>query len=305
MHKTQISYLIKLSYNLTMSNKINWFPGHMKRALDLIQENLQKTNIVLEILDARAPLSSQNPLTEKIIKNSNRNKIILLNKSDLAQEEEILKWREYFETLENNVLITNIYKKGMKKQIIDNIIKIANVKKIKTYEEKIKVLVIGVPNVGKSSIINLLVGKKSTSVANKPGHTKNIQILKINERINIFDMPGILWHNLEDQEIAKKLAILDMIKNEIIDNTELALYLLKKMHINNKTKLLNKYNIISTNSLEILEEFAKTRGFINKKHTIDIERASKILIKEYREGKFGKIILDVKRHNNNKYKSFT
>lgn len=305
MHKTQISYLIKLSYNLTMSNKINWFPGHMKRALDLIQENLQRTNIVLEILDARAPLSSQNPLTEKIIKNSNRNKIILLNKSDLAQEEEILKWREYFETLGNNVLITNIYKKGMKKQIIDNIIKIANVKKIKTYEEKIKVLVIGVPNVGKSSIINLLVGKKSTSVANKPGHTKNIQILKINERINIFDMPGILWHNLEDQEIAKKLAILDMIKNEIIDNTELALYLLKKMHINNKTKLLNKYNIISTNSLEILEEFAKTRGFINKKHTIDIERASKILIKEYREGKFGKIILDVKRHNNNKYKSFT
>ncbi|WP_330730109.1 ribosome biogenesis GTPase YlqF [Borrelia turicatae] len=288
-----------------MSNKINWFPGHMKRALDLIQENLQRTNIVLEILDARAPLSSQNPLTEKIIKNSNRNKIILLNKSDLAQEEEILKWREYFETLGNNVLITNIYKKGMKKQIIDNIIKIANVKKIKTYEEKIKVLVIGVPNVGKSSIINLLVGKKSTSVANKPGHTKNIQILKINERINIFDMPGILWHNLEDQEIAKKLAILDMIKNEIIDNTELALYLLKKMHINNKTKLLNKYNIISTNSLEILEEFAKTRGFINKKHTIDIERASKILIKEYREGKFGKIILDVKRHNNNKYKSFT
>ncbi|AHH09283.1 GTP-binding protein [Borrelia parkeri SLO] len=305
MHKTQISYLFKLSYNLTMSNKINWFPGHMKRALDLIQANLQRTNIVLEILDARAPLSSKNPLTEKIIKNSNRNKIILLNKSDLAQEVEILKWKEYFETLGNNVLITNIYKKRMRKQIIDNITKIANVKKIKTYEEKIKVLVIGVPNVGKSSIINLLVGKKSTSVANKPGHTKNIQILKINERINIFDMPGILWHNLEDQEIAKKLAILDMIKNEIIDNTELALYLLKEMHINNKTKLLNKYNIISTNSLEILEEFAKIRGLINKKHTIDIERASKILIKEYREGKFGKIILDVKRHNNNKYKSFT
>ncbi|UPA18109.1 ribosome biogenesis GTPase YlqF [Borrelia puertoricensis] len=288
-----------------MSNKINWFPGHMKRALDLIQANLQKTNIVLEILDARAPLSSKNPLTEKIIKNSNRDKIILLNKSDLAQEGEILKWKEYFKILGNNVLITNIYKKGMRKQIIDNITKIANVKKIKTYEEKIKVLIIGVPNVGKSSIINLLVGKKSTSVANKPGHTKNIQILKINERINIFDMPGILWHNFEDQEIAKKLAILDMIKNEIIDNTELALYLLKEMHINNKTKLLNKYNIISTNSIEILEEFAKIRGFINKKHIIDIERASKILIKEYREGKFGKIILDIKRHNNNKYKSFT
>ncbi|BDU62690.1 ribosome biogenesis GTPase A [Candidatus Borrelia fainii] len=288
-----------------MSNKINWFPGHMKRALNLIQANFQRTNIVLEILDARAPLSSKNPLTEKIIKNPNMNKIILLNKSDLAQEGEILKWREYFKILGNNVLITNIYKKGMRKQIIDNIIKIANVKKIKTYEEKIKVLVIGVPNVGKSSIINLLVGKKSTSVANKPGHTKNIQILKINEKINIFDMPGILWHNLEDQEIAKKLAILDMIKNEIIDNTELALYLLKEMHINNKTKLLNKYNILSTNSLEILEEFAKIRGFINKKHILDIERASKILIKEYREGKFGKIILDIKRHNNNKYKSFT
>ncbi|AHH14138.1 GTP-binding protein [Borrelia hermsii MTW] len=298
--KIQILYLLKLSYNLTMSSKINWFPGHMKRALDLIQANLKRTNIVLEILDARAPISSKNPLTEKIIKNSNKDKIILLNKSDLVKTREILKWKEYFETLGNNVLITNIYKKGMKRQIIDNIKKIANVKKIKTYTEKIKVLVIGVPNVGKSSIINLLVGKKSTSVANKPGHTRNIQILKVNEEINIFDMPGILWHNLEDQEIAKKLAILDMIKNEIIDNTELALYLLKEMHINNKNKLLDKYNIKSTDSLKILEEFAKTRRFINKKHAIDIERASKILIKEYREGKFGKIILDVKCHHNNK-----
>lgn len=113
-------------------------------------------------------------------------------------------------------------------------------------------------------------------------------------------MPGILWHNLEDQSIAKKLAILDMIKNEIIDNTELALYLLKEMHINNKNKLLGKYDIISASPLEILEEFARKRGFINRKHTLNIERASKILIKEYREGKFGKIILDVKLSNNNK-----
>ncbi|WP_024653405.1 ribosome biogenesis GTPase YlqF [Borrelia persica] len=282
-----------------MPNKINWFPGHMKRALELIQVNIKKTNIVLEILDARAPFSSKNPLIEKIIKNSNKDKIILLHKSDLVQEGEILKWIKYFENTGNNVLLTNIYKKGMKKQIIDNIKKIANVKQIKNYKEKIKVLVIGVPNVGKSSIINLLVGKKSTSVANKPGHTKNIQILKVNEEINIFDMPGILWHNLENQEIAKKLAILDMIKNEIIDNTELALYLLKEMHIKNKTKFIEKYNIISTDALGILEEFAKTRGFMNKKY-VDIETASKILIKEYREGKFGKIILDLKRHNENK-----
>ncbi|ACH94869.1 conserved hypothetical GTP-binding protein [Borrelia recurrentis A1] len=291
---------MKLRYNLKMSNKINWFPGHMKRALELIQINIKKTNIVLEILDARAPFSSKNPLIETIIKNSNKDKIILLNKSDLVHEGEILKWKKYFETLGNNVLITNIYKKGIKKQIINNIKKIANIKKIKTYKEKIKVLVIGVPNVGKSSIINLLVGKKSTSVANKPGHTKNIQILKVNEDINLFDMPGILWHNLENQEIAKKLAILDMIKNEIIDNTELALYLLKEMHIKNKTKLIGKYNIISTDTLKILEEFATIRGFINKKYGTDIESASKILIKEYREGKFGKIILDLRPDNSNK-----
>ncbi|AHH06706.1 GTP-binding protein [Borrelia crocidurae DOU] len=291
---------MKLGYNLKMSNKINWFPGHMKRALELIQINIKKTNIVLEILDARAPFSSKNPLIETIIKNSNKDKIILLNKSDLVHEGEILKWKKYFETLGNNVLITNIYKKGIKKQIINNIKKIANIKKIKTYKEKIKVLVIGVPNVGKSSIINLLVGKKSTSVVNKPGHTKNIQILKVNEDINLFDMPGILWHNLENQEIAKKLAILDMIKNEIIDNTELALYLLKEMHIKNKTKLIGKYNIISTDTLKILEEFATIRGFINKKYGMDIESASKILIKEYREGKFGKIILDLRPDNSNK-----
>ena len=283
-----------------MQKKINWFPGHMKRALDLIQENLKRTNVVLEILDARAPISSKNPLIEKIIKSSKKDKIILLNKSDLAQEREILKWKEYFETLGNHVIITNIYKKGIRKQIIDNIKKIANVKKIKNYKEKIKILVIGVPNVGKSSIINLLVGKKSTSVANKPGHTKNIQIVKISEEINIFDMPGILWHNLENQEIAKKLAILDMIKNEIIDHTELALYLLKEMHINNKKKLLKKYNITSMDSLKILEEFGIKRGLINKKYEINIERASKILIKEYREGKFGNIILDIKCLNHNK-----
>ncbi|WP_445436095.1 ribosome biogenesis GTPase YlqF [Candidatus Borreliella tachyglossi] len=278
-----------------MSNKINWFPGHMKRALKLITENLRRTNIVLEIIDARAPLSSKNPLTEKIIRNAQRDKIILLNKSDLAQTREILKWKAHFETLGNNVIITNIYKKGMRNHIIDNIKKTANVKKIRTYTEKIKVLVVGVPNVGKSSIINLLVGRKSTSVANKPGHTKNIQIVKVNEEINMFDMPGILWHNLEDQETAKKLAILDMIKNEIIDNTELSLYLINEMHTNNKNKFLDRYNISSTDPLQILEEFARTRGFINKNHEIDIERASKVLIKDYREGKFGKIILDIKK----------
>ncbi|UER68037.1 ribosome biogenesis GTPase YlqF [Borrelia sp. BU AG58] len=277
-----------------MPNKINWFPGHMKRALDLINENLKRTNIVLEILDARAPLSTRNPLTEKIIKDAKKEQIILLNKSDLTIEREILKWKAYFDSVGNNVIIGNIYKKGMRKQIIDKIKKAANVKKIKTYTEKIKVLVIGVPNVGKSSIMNLLVGKKSASVANKPGHTKNIQIVKINEEINIFDTPGLLWHNLEDQEIAKKLAILDMIKEKIIDNTELSLYLLKQMHNNNKKKLLDKCNIVSTDSLQILKEFAKMRGFINKNCEIDIERTSKTLIKEYRECKFGKIILDLK-----------
>ncbi|WKC58186.1 ribosome biogenesis GTPase YlqF [Borrelia sp. P9F1] len=276
-----------------MPNKINWFPGHMKRALRLINENLKRTNIVLEILDARAPLSSKNPITEQIIKNTGKEKIILLNKSDLTIEREILKWGSYFASLGDHVIISNIYKKGMKKQIIDKIKKVASVKKIRTYTEKIKVLVIGIPNVGKSSIMNLIVGKKSASVANKPGHTKNIQIVKANEEINIFDTPGLLWHNLEDQEIAKKLAILDMIKEEIIDSIDLSLYLLKEMHNNNKSNLLDRYKIISTDSLQILEEFARARGFINKKCKIDIQRASKTLIKEYREGKFGKIILDL------------
>ncbi len=117
-----------------MINKINWFPGHMKRALDLINNNLQKTNIVLEILDARAPFSSKNPLTEKIIKN--QTKIILLHKSDIAQITEIIKWKKYFENLGNTVIISNIYKKGMRKQIIDNIKKLAIVKKIKTIKKK-------------------------------------------------------------------------------------------------------------------------------------------------------------------------
>ncbi|MCD2319656.1 50S ribosome-binding GTPase, partial [Borreliella burgdorferi] len=170
--------------------------------------------------------------------------------------------------------------------------KLAIVKKIKNYKEKIKVLIIGVPNVGKSSIINLLSGKKSAKVANKPGYTKNIQIVKINEEINLFDMPGILWHNLVDQSIAKKLAILDMIKNEIVDNTDLALYLLEIMDQNNKNILLKKYEIYHKNSLDILQNFAKARKLIGKKNELNLEKASKILIKEFREGKFGKIILD-------------
>ncbi|QFI14743.1 ribosome biogenesis GTPase YlqF [Borrelia sp. CA_690] len=273
-----------------MVNKINWFPGHMKRALDLIKNNLQKANIVLEILDARAPFSSKNPLTEKITKN--QTKIILLHKSDLAQINEIIKWKKYFEKLGNTVIISNIYKKGMRKQIIDNIKKLAIVKKIKNYKEKIKVLIIGVPNVGKSSIINLLSGKKSAKVANKPGYTKNIQIVKINEEINLFDMPGILWHNLTDQSIAKKLAILDMIKNEIIDNIDLALYLLEIIDQNNKNILIKKYKIHQNNSIDILQNFAKARKLISKKNELNLEKASKILIKEFRDGKFGKIILD-------------
>lgn len=245
---------------------------------------------MLEILDARAPFSSKNPLTEKITKN--QAKIILLHKSDVAQINEIIKWKKYFENLGNTVIISNIYKKGMRKQIIDIIKKLAIVKKIKNYKEKIKVLIIGVPNVGKSSIINLLSGKKSAKVANKPGYTKNIQIVKINEEINLFDMPGILWHNLVDQSIAKKLAILDMIKNEIVDNTDLALYLLEIMDQNNKNILLKKYEIYHKNSLDILQNFAKARKLIGKKNELNLEKASKILIKEFREGKFGKIILD-------------
>ena len=284
---------------------INWYPGHMLKTKKQIIEDLKLIDVIIEILDARVPVASQNPELKEIT--SNKKKIIVLNKSDLANEEETKKWIEYFKTQGIKAISTDSNSgKGVKetlKQVQDimqeELIKAAN--KGRT-NRNIRIMIVGIPNVGKSSFINRMINKKSAEVGNRPGVTKQKQWVRISSNIELLDTPGVLWPKFENQDIALKLAYTGTIKDELLDKTDVAYNLLKNLEKNHKKELFERYKLTDEeinsiileedNILAIMNLIAKKRGAIISGGEIDYEKISSIILNDFRTGKIGKITLE-------------
>ena len=282
--------------------KINWYPGHMKKTKDIIQENMKLVDIVLEVVDARIPLSSKNPDIARFAKDKKR--IILINKSDLVEKREIQFWKNYFitnkmadETLEISA------ETGLNlKQLFALIEKVSSEKKKRMLAKGLKsvtvrLMVVGIPNVGKSRLINKIVGKNSAGVENKPGFTKGKQWVRIREGIDLLDTPGILWPKFEEEEVGYNLAIVGAIKDEILPVEEVACRLIEKIRNYGFWKLLQKrYKLLDDDYSEIdgeiLEKIALRMGMILKADKLNILQAAYTLLRDYRSIKFGKFGID-------------
>ena len=291
--------------NWQNSTNINWYPGHMLKTKKQIMEDLKLIDVIIEILDARIPLASQNPDIKQIT--ANKKKIIVLNKSDLANEVETKKWIEFFKKLEITAIATDSnLGKGIKEtlklvqDIMQEELEKATMKGIKN--KNIRIMICGIPNVGKSSFINRMINKKSAEVGNRPGVTKQKQWVRISTNIELLDTPGVLWPKFENQDIFLKLAYTGTIKDELLDKTEIAYNLLKYLEKNNKKELFERYkltdqeinSIISEDdeTIKLMNLVAKKRGAIISGGEIDYERTSAIILNDFRTGKIGRITLE-------------
>jgi len=277
--------------------QINWFPGHMAKTRKLISENLKLVDIVYELVDARIPESSKNPEIEKITRN--KPKLTLLNKCDLADDKATQIWLSHYEKMGRCALLINSIT-GYNLNKIPKITKELLKEKIERDRQRgivnrpIKIMVVGIPNVGKSSFINKFTGGKSAQTGDRPGVTKGKQWIRLKEGFELLDTPGILWPKFEDKEAALRLAYTGAIKDEILDVVELSFHLLEYLNKEYKEELCARYKIETTDSakgVEILELICKKRGFILPGAEIDYDRGAKIVLDEFRACKIGKITL--------------
>ncbi len=288
---------------------INWFPGHMAKTRRQITEDLKMIDVVIEILDARIPIASQNPDIRQITQN--KKKVIVLNKCDLADEKDNQKWREYFIKKgckavlvnSNNGLGINEVIKQVQEVMSDEMQKHADKGR---KGRKIRAMIVGIPNVGKSSFINRITKKTSAVVGNKPGVTKQKQWIHVNENIELMDTPGVLWPKFESEEIALNLAYTGTIKDDILAITEIAYSLTKFLLENYRKNLLERYSLDeqvvneileqdqmeNENIYEIMQLIGKKRGAIISGGNIDDEKTSKIILDDFRSGKLGRITIE-------------
>ena len=289
---------------------INWYPGHMAKTKKQIIEDLKVIDIVIELLDARIPISSQNPNIAEITKG--KKKIIVLNKSDLADEKENQKWIEYFKKQGIRAVLTDSNTGKGIKEFVKSIEEEMQIEKEKQAEKgrigrKIKAMILGIPNVGKSSLINRIAKKTSAGVGNKPGVTKQKQWIRVNEKIELLDTPGVLWPKFESEEVALHLAFTGTIKEEILDRVEIAYQLTKFLLENEREMLCNRYKLDikkveeilnrtetpeNENIYEIMLEIGRKRGCIISGGNIDDEKTARIILDEFKNGVLGKITIE-------------
>jgi len=277
---------------------IQWFPGHMTKTKRMMQENQKLIDIVVELVDARIPLSSRNPSIDEIFPSKPR--LLLMNKADIADEKLNEEWKKYFES---KGIMTRSISSTTGKPLNDIFSSCKEILKDKLEHDKarglvnrpIKIMVVGIPNVGKSSFINKLSGRKSAVTGDRPGVTKGKQWIRLQNGFELLDTPGILWPKFEDVLVGEKLAFTGAIKDEIMDLEEIAMKLLKLLSKNYPETLAQRYKMTETEGLEayeLLELLGRKRGFVISGGEIDTERAAKILLDEFRGAKLGKITLE-------------
>ena len=276
-----------------MIENINWYPGHMKKTREMIQENLKMVDLVIEVIDSRIPVSSRNPIIDELVKGKKR--IIILNKSDLADANEDKKWADHFVSKGDDVLMMNCMLGNGVKQLFRMLEKEQDARNADKIRKKpLRMMIVGVPNVGKSSLINRMTGKKSTKTGDRPGVTKGKQWLTLPNGMQLLDTPGILWPKFEDPEVGLNLAFCGSIKDEILDTATLAMELIGVLSENYPELLMERYKLdeICETPLETMEAIATKRGFIFPGKRIDYERTARAVLDEFRGGKIGHITLE-------------
>lgn len=277
---------------------INWYPGHMKKTKEMVQNNLKLVDVVIELLDARIPLSSKNPEIDKLAHNKPR--VVVLNKSDLSDRAKLNKWISYYQSKGIKAIPVDTLKGSGVNKIVEECKNVTK-EKMDALKEKgrkeraIRVMIVGVPNVGKSSLINKLTGRKSTQTGDRPGVTKGKQWVRLKGNLELLDTPGILWPKFEDQKIALNLAFTRAIKDEILDIDTIGLKFIEKMSEIEPEKLKARYKLDSLGEepLETMEMIGRKRGFILGRNELDYTRIAKTVLNEFREGKLGQITLEV------------
>ncbi|MCI8610264.1 MAG: ribosome biogenesis GTPase YlqF [Firmicutes bacterium] len=276
-----------------MIENINWYPGHMKKTRELIQENLKLVDIVIEVIDARIPISSRNPIIDELVKGKQR--LILLNKSDLADPKANDRWIDHFKKQGHIALPANCMSGGGIGPLYKTLNRLQAEKNEGQVRNKpLRMMIVGVPNVGKSSLINRMTGKKSAKTGDRPGVTKGKQWLGLENGMQLLDTPGILWPKFEDPMVGLNLAFCGSIKDEILDMADLALELIGVLGREYPAQLMERYKLteLYDTPLENMEAIALKRGFILPGKRIDYERCAKTVLDEFRGGKIGRITLE-------------
>lgn len=274
-----------------------WYPGHMTKAKRMMQEDIKLIDLLIELVDARVPLSSRNPDIDKL--GANKGRMVLLNKSDLADVKANQAWIEYFKNQGITVLEINS-RTGSGLKSIQNAVNEACKEKRERDKKRgilnrpIRAMVVGIPNVGKSTFINAYAGKACTKTGNKPGVTKGKQWIRLGKGLELLDTPGILWPKFEDQEVGMRLAFIGSINDEILIEDELAIDLIKYLKTRYPLAIENRFNIEECEEpVQTLEQIAKVRGCYKKGQEIDYEKAASILMDEFRSGKLGRMTLEL------------
>ena len=274
---------------------INWYPGHMAKTKREVKEKLDLIDIVFEVIDARIPYSSKNKDIDSLIKNKPR--ILIMTKMDLCDLNKTKEWIKYYESIGYKVipldLLNNPNLQSLTNETNNYSLKMNQKRKEKGLKErKIRALILGIPNVGKSTLINRLVGKKATNVGNKPGITKQLEWIRVNNQIELLDTPGILWPRLDNQEVALNLAATTAIKEEILNVEDIAIYIINKMLKEYPDNIKERYNLTNEEEvIDILDNIGKKIGAIRNKET-DYNKVYITVLRDLRDGRLGKVTFD-------------
>lgn len=299
-----------------MIENINWYPGHMKKTRELIQANLKLVDVVLELVDARIAISSRNPIIDELI--ARKPRVVVLNKVDLANSKITEEWLNYFRDQGHMAIAlngatgqgvpallkmlekfqeekNNVGERGQDLDVGENCVRPIKENDINPQRKKfIRLMIVGVPNVGKSSLINSLMGRRAAQTGDRPGVTRGKQWLTLKNGMQLLDTPGILWPKFEDPKVGLNLAFCGSIKDETMDTADLGFELIKELREYYPDELMERYKLIELNetALEDMEEMAKKRGFIMKGNKIDYERMGRTVLDEFRAAKIGRISLE-------------
>lgn len=275
---------------------INWYPGHMTKTRRMLQENLKMIDVVVEILDARAPRASRNPDFDDLF--AGKARVVLLNKSDLADSNATKRWITHFNRRGIEAAGISATGGSAKKVAVSLIEKAAKPKvdalKAKGINKVIRAMIVGIPNVGKSTLINRIAGQNRAEVGDKPGVTRGKQWVKITPYLELMDTPGMLWPKLEDQELAKHLAYLGSIKDEVMDSEELATDMLALLQTIAPGQVAERYSKFTTETPkeDLLKSVCLSRGFLLRGGELDTERAAHVSLDEFRAGKVARVTLE-------------